>query len=69
MEWRKNGSRIVQNTFHIRARNVISTTHGRTSLILIIDYFQGSDVGIYQCFATNKGEMVRGSALMLRGIM
>ena len=67
MEWKKDGFKIVEDIFHIRTRKVKSSTLGRTSLILIVDYFQASDGGSYQCFAENNGRIVRGSALNLTG--
>ena len=69
MQWKKDGFKVVEDIFRIRTREVKSSTLGRTTLILIVDYFQGSDGGNYQCFAENNGGIVHGSALNLAGIL
>ncbi len=52
--WSKDGAILEQDTPHIRLRN--SNTSSATTLLLVIDYVELSDAGLYQCTAMNGQE-------------
>ena len=65
--WTKDSVPVVLDVPHIRMRR--STSASSTILILIVDNFQSSDTGMYQCTAQEEGgSAVMGTSLMLTGI-
>lgn len=64
--WTKNGIPLIQDVPHIRLRNSVSGV-GTTTLLLVVDLFQVSDNGVYQCTATDGGSVAMGDPLMLNG--
>ena len=64
--WTKDSVPVVLDVPHIRMRR--STSASSTILILIVDNFQSSDTGMYQCTAQEEqGSAVMGTSLMLIG--
>ncbi len=63
--WRKNNIPLVQDIPRIRIQ--LSNTTYITKLLLVIDNFQGSDSGIYQCRAVQGGESAVGSQATFTG--
>ena len=66
LTWRRNGIPLVQTVPHIRIR--LSTTTYISTLLLVVDNFQDSDSGIYQCGATQDGESAVGLQANLIGM-
>ena len=66
VSWRKDGTELVEVVPHIFIRS--SITSSNTILLLVVDYFQLSDSGTYQCKATDSdGNEQLGSQLQLSG--
>ena len=63
--WNKDGVPLVQDVPHIRIRNSTSVTS--TTFILMVDNFQASDDGTYQCNAQDERVRASGTALILTG--
>ena len=63
--WTKDNVSLVQDVPHIRTRT--SRGNDDTTFLLVMDTFQGSDSGVYQCTAEEGGEMAMGTALTLTG--
>ena len=63
--WNKDNILLVQDVPHIRIRN--STSDTSTTFLLVVDNFQASDNGTYQCTAQDKGATANGTALTLTG--
>ena len=62
--WEKDEP-LVQDVPHIRLRSSHSDTS--TTFILIVDDFQTSDSGVYQCTAQEGREIATGTAFTLIG--
>ena len=67
LAWNKDSEQLVQNIPHIQLRNSDSESGSNLTLILIIDGFQFSDIGLYQCNAWDDIESVMGARLSLIG--
>lgn len=74
--WTRDGTPLVEDIPHIRMKNsiisddVISLSgDNSTAFLLIVDSFQGSDSGVYQCTAEVGEDIVNGTALMLTGTL
>ena len=65
--WTKDSVPLVQDAPHIRIRPSNTATSSTYTLLLVVDNFQGSDNGTYQCTAEDRGDTVTGTALTLRG--
>ena len=68
--WYKDGLQLYQNAPHIRIRRFASDTN--TTLLLVIDNFQRSDSGTYQCIAVDEGGIftaARGKDHILAGML
>ena len=63
--WNKDNVPLVQDVPHIRIRN--STSDTSTTFLLVVDNFQASDNGTYQCTAQNGTTTANGTALTLTG--
>ena len=64
--WNKDGVPVVLDVPHLRTRR--SSITSSTTLLLVVDNFQPSDDGTYQCSAqVQGGSTVMGSALALTG--
>lgn len=61
--WNKDGVPMLQDVPHIRIRNYTSTYS--TTFLLVVDNFQDSDTGIYQCSAQFMESIITGDALTL----
>ena len=73
--WTKNGLPLVQDVPHIRIRSshFISsrscTSRGNsTTFTLVVDTFQGSDSGVYQCRVDDGSNTAIGISIQLRGM-
>lgn len=64
--WTKDGVPLVQDVPHIRMRSSSSAAASSTFL-LVVDTFRGSDSGVYQCTAEDRGDTAIGTALTLTG--
>ena len=64
--WTKDSVPLVQDVPHIRMRS--SQTDADTTYLLVVDIFQSSDSGVYQCTAQDGAMTGMGTALMLTGI-
>ena len=65
--WTKDGAPVIPSSPHIRIRKYTSEMYA--TLLLIVDSFQRSDDGDYQCTAEVRGKKVYGNALNLKGIV
>ena len=68
VEWYKNNLRLYQDAPHIRMRQFASDTN--TTLMLVINNFQQSDNGVYQCITSEGGGIfsnVKGKKVALTG--
>ena len=65
VSWTKDAILLVQDVPHIRLR--ASNNSDSMTLLLIIDSFEVSDDGIYQCWAQQGGNIVFGEMLSLTG--
>ena len=63
--WNKDGVPLIQDVPHIRMRN--STSDTSITFLLVVDNFQASDNGTYQCTAQDGGATANGIALTLTG--
>ena len=63
--WTKNNAEIVQDVPHIRLLN--SSDDVSSTFILIVDNFQASDNGVYQCTARNREDFAMGTSINLIG--
>ena len=64
--WTKDNVTLVQDVPHIRMRS--SQTDTDTTFLLVVDTFQSSDSGVYQCTVQDGAMTGMGTALMLSGI-
>ena len=64
--WTKDSVPLVQDVPHIRMRS--SQTDTDTTFLLVVDTFQSSDSGVYQCTVQDGAMTAMGTALMLTGI-
>ena len=64
--WTKDSVQLVQDVPHIHMRS--SQTDADTTFLLVVDTFQSSDSGVYQCIVQNAAMIGLGTALMLTGI-
>ena len=65
--WSKNGEPLVQDVPHIRLRNSGSDADTYSTFILIVDKFQTSDSGAYQCIAQDEDIVTTGRISNLIG--
>ena len=65
--WTKDGSPVVINVPHLFERTCNDSTTTRSALI--IDGFQSSDNGTYQCMATDGQESGSGNTTTLTGMI
>ena len=63
--WTRDSSPLVPDTPHIRMRNSTSSNSSTTLYMLIVDNFQTSDSGMYQCIVQDMSVM--GTAVTLTG--
>ena len=63
--WNKDGVALMQDVPHIRMRS--STSASATTLLLVLDNFQVSDGGTYQCSAQDGTSTAMGDTLTLTG--
>jgi hypothetical protein len=64
--WTKDGVQLDQNVPHIRIR-ASTDSADFTTLLLVVDSFQSSDNGVYQCISTVE-DFANGSSLALTGM-
>ena len=65
--WNKDGVPVVLDVPHLRTRRTSTTSS--TTLLLVVENFQPSDSGTYQCSAQVKRELIAmGSPLALIGM-
>ena len=64
--WTKNNADLPEDMPHIRYLN--STNSSSSAFILIVDNFNVSDDGTYQCTAEHNEVRVTGSSLTLTGM-
>ena len=66
--WIKNGSVLEEDVPHIRMRSLTSaTTSSSMTFLLVIDNFESTDSGGYQCVIQLGVEVERGSLFSLTG--
>ena len=63
--WNKDNVPLTQDVPHIRMRS--SSTTSSTTFLLVVDNFQSSDDGTYQCTAEDGVTTGNGSTLILTG--
>ena len=63
--WTKDSVPLVQDVPHIRMRSF--PTHFYTTFLLVVDTFQNSDSGVYQCTVQDGAMTGMGTALTLMG--
>ena len=63
--WKKDNVPLTQGVPHIRMRS--SNTTSSSSFLLVVDNFQSSDGGTYQCTAEDGMVKGNGSTLILTG--
>ena len=63
--WNKDSVPLVHDPPHIRIRN--STSDTSITFLLVVDNFQASDNGKYQCTAQNGTTTTNGTVLTLTG--
>ena len=63
--WNKDNTSLTQDVPHIRMRS--SSTTSSTTFLLLVDNFQSSDDGTYQCTAEDGVMTGNGSTLILTG--
>ena len=63
--WNKDSVALVQDVPHIRMRS--STSASVTTFLLVVDNFQVSDGGSYQCSVQDGTSTVMGEILTLTG--
>ena len=63
--WNKDNIPLTQDIPHIRTRS--SSTTSSSSFLLVVDNFQSSDGGTYQCTAEDGAMTGNGSTLTLTG--
>ena len=64
--WTKDSVPLVQDVPHIHMRS--SHTDADTTFLLVVDTFQSSDSGVYQCTVQDGAMTGMGTALTLTGI-
>ena len=65
--WQKGNATVVQNVPHIRMRS--SKTMTSSIFLLVVDNFQSSDNGLYQCTAEDGVMTGNGLPLTLTGAL
>ena len=65
--WTKDGRPVVINVPHLRERTC--NDNSSTMSVLIVDNFQSSDDGIYQCTAVSGNATGEGGNIELKGII
>lgn len=66
VRWTKDGTTLVRNVPHIRTTNSSSATS--STFVLVLDSFQATDDGLYQCTAEDGGDTVTSTPLTLTGM-
>lgn len=66
--WNKDGEPLVQDVPHIHLRSSGSDADMYSTLILVVDKFQASDSGAYQCIAQDGDIVATGGTSRLLGI-
>ena len=61
--WAKDSVPLVQDVPHIRMRS--SQTDTDTTFLLVVDTFQSSDSGVYQCTVQDGAMTAMGTAMLM----
>lgn len=65
--WTKDSEPLVQDVPHIRLKSTGTHSDMYSTLILVVDKFQASDSGEYQCVAQDEGIISLGNTTRLIG--